>query len=319
MTGDLLLDRWIDCGQKPLDPRLGIPVLQMSVPQVMAGGAATAARLLREYGFAVCVRGTVGEDAAATLLVDQLEASGICCAEVLSATGRTTQRTWVSLDGRAELRLDVDATPCEASTQDSYRHCQCCPSDPQLVLISHFGRSPLERHLPRPEDVSSATVVLAAKSAAARNACWSDFLVTGLFDHREYTHLLDAGTEGHLVERAAQELCTRIRSHGRHKVVIITAAEHGLFWFDAQGAASHREAGEVRVKSAVGAGDVLVATLCAQLVEGKEPHVAIEQGALAATAAVQCPGIALPSIRPSGRDNPSEARRTAAVRTQGSQ
>jgi D-beta-D-heptose 7-phosphate kinase / D-beta-D-heptose 1-phosphate adenosyltransferase len=108
VVGDVMLDRYWHGGTSRISPEAPVQVVKVSNIEDRPGGAANVALGLAKLGVKVTLIGVVGEDDNAKVLEHSLEASGVTCHFVRSASLPTITKLRVMSRHQQLIRLDFE-------------------------------------------------------------------------------------------------------------------------------------------------------------------------------------------------------------------
>ncbi len=107
VVGDLMLDRYLTGSVDRISPEAPVPVVRVEGESLALGGAGNVAANVVALGAACEVMGFVGDDAEGSLLLEQLQATGVGVEGVLRLGGRpTTVKTRIMARHQHVTRVD---------------------------------------------------------------------------------------------------------------------------------------------------------------------------------------------------------------------
>jgi sugar/nucleoside kinase (ribokinase family) len=252
------------------------------------GAGANVAVHLGRLGVPVTLAGCVGDDAAATTLLAELDAAGVTCA-VRSVRGGVTG-TIVSL---------VEPGGQRSMLADRGANLELAPADvPALPPGAHLHLSGYTLLDPRPRTAGLAALAAAASAGATTSV---DPASTGpltaygvdrwLADTAGVTLVLPNADEARLLTGCADAADAALALAGRHRAVAVTLGAEGALWCSGEHLV-HRPAPPTRVVDTTGAGDAFTAGLLSAWLAAPDgdPAALLDSGMAVAAGVVRRPG-----------------------------
>ena len=284
VVGDLMLDEFIWGRVSRISPEAPVPVVEVTSESYYPGGAANAARNVRELGAAVRVAGIAGADPQGARLLELLEAAGIDTTSVLrDAAFSTTVKTRIIARHQQVTRVDRErhATLTAAQTEFILAQVEQAIDAVDAVIVADYGKGfltqPLADHIGR--KARAAGKILAVDPHPHTSLLWQDSTVIKP-NRREA--FLEAGlppsapVEPPLEDRPLLEAARRLRALWRPGSLLITLGAQGMLLLDDDGPPRHLPAQAKDVFDVSGAGDTAISVLALALAAGATPGGAAE-------------------------------------------
>jgi D-beta-D-heptose 7-phosphate kinase/D-beta-D-heptose 1-phosphate adenosyltransferase len=284
VVGDFMLDAYVTGSVSRVCPDAPAPVLDAGGEVLSAGGAGNVAIGCANYGFEVVACGFTGSDREAEALETLLASSGVKLDGLVSLDGRTTLVKRRFCAGEHVL-LRVDEGTTEPVHPAAARRLLAPLSRANVVLVSDYGYGSVsDQVIAMLWDVRSVNartrILVDAKRLDRYRTVHPDVVKP---NYAQMCALLD------------EDACTDRREHvGRSATRLLdaTGADAAVVTLDSQGAvvvekgAIHFvDAPHVPVRSTSGAGDTLLASLTADMLEGAPLVEAVRHATWCASAA----------------------------------
>lgn len=312
-------------------PRLGETVLARSVAVRLGGKGANQAVAAARHGAAVSFVGCVGDDTAGVQSRSDLNAEGIDCALLVTATSEETGSAFVVVDQHGENSIIVHSGANRALTEvlDLEMRVGAVISSLSPCVVLTQG----ELTIATIERVSALSAASGSRfvlnlapfvpvaAAAVANA---DPLVVNEGEARGLVQHLTGLSQGRIDELTGELLALVLGERAISVVVTLgdrgaVAAANGRVWHQATDAVE-------RVVDTTGAGDAFTGALVAALIAHESLEVAVERGTQAGSHAVRGQGttssypartgpLAAAANAGTGRAIPALATMAAKVRT----
>lgn len=287
VIGDLMLDRYLMGDVQRISPEAPVPVVLLKQTNERAGGAANVAANLAGLGIKTHIAGLVGKDAQATTLLGLLKEMGVETASVLESEHRPTIAKTRIMSGQQQIvRLDQEsAAPLNADEkkQLQVQISQQLAAKPAIVILSDYAKGVLS-------DEACKSIIKECHHhkipviADPKGRDYSKYLgATALTPNKKETAEA-CGIDQHDNE-ALLLAANQLRKTLYLKFLAVTRGEEGISLLDNNGdadATHHIAATAKQVFDVSGAGDTVIATLAAGLINGLTPYEALQ---LANTAA----------------------------------
>lgn len=294
VVGDLMLDRYVFGDVRRISPEAPVPVLTMTGEKAAAGGAANVALNVAGLRARAHVFGVVGQDAAASRLIEVLSARGVDTTGVVVDTARpSTCKTRVMCGTHQIVRLDQEST-------------HEIPDHPRQQLLDRFWAA-VRHHAVNAVILSDyAKGVLSAgltrsviEGCAAREIpVFVDPKKSSYSLYRQATCITPNLSEFHgalpalgIPEGDVAWSAGRLREALQCPLLLITQGADGMTLISRNGGL-HLPALVQEVFDVSGAGDTVIATMAAAIGYGLEPAHAAGLANIAASLVVQKLGTA---------------------------
>lgn len=283
VIGDLMLDRYLVGEVERISPEAPVPVVLIKQQNERIGGAGNVAANLAQLGVHTRIAGCVGKDSEATSLIAMMNEMGITTSGVLQTEHRpTTAKTRILGGHQQMMRLDQESHETLTATELQQLQQlieQQLADKPALVILSDYAKGVLSNSLcgsvikqcrqmnipvlvdPKGQDYSKykgATALTPNKRETAE-AC--------RVDPKNTTAILQAAA----ILRKSLDL----------EFFAVTRGEEGISLIDAHNML-HIPATAKQVFDVSGAGDTVIATLAAGLINGLNHHEAFQLANIAA-------------------------------------
>lgn len=294
VAGDFMLDAYTLGEVQRISPEAPVPILRVTEESSRPGGAGNAVLNLISLGMEVSVIGRLGTDAAGDAVLEAMEGEGVHLNGMFrDPQFRTPVKNRMIAQGQQILRIDYERpTPLTSSQEVAINH-----KLPQLlegidvVAISDYGKGLL------------TPAFLAALILECRKREIPVVVDPKGRDFKRYRgatlikpNLSEAIAAAGLVETASlDEVAAHILKETLIEVLMITRSKEGISIFD--GVKRQDFPTQVHeVKDVTGAGDTVLAVICAALANGLELSDAAKLANVAAAIAIERIGCARISI-----------------------
>jgi len=284
VAGDLMLDEFIWGRVSRISPEAPVPVVEVTSESYYPGGAANAARNVRELGAAVRVAGIAGADPQGARLVELLDAAGIDTTGVLRDQAfSTTVKTRIIARHQQVTRVDRErhATLNAAQTEFILAQVEQAIDAVDAVIVADYGKGfltqPLADRIGR--KVRAAGKILAVDPHPHTSLVWQD--ATIIKPNRREA-FLEAGVapsapvEPPLEDQPLLEAARRLQALWRPRSLLITLGAQGMLLLEDDAPPRHLPAQAKDVFDVSGAGDTAISVLALALAAGATPGEAAE-------------------------------------------
>jgi len=284
VVGDLMLDEFIWGRVSRISPEAPVPVVEVTSESYYPGGAANAARNVRELGAAVRVSGIAGADPQGARLLELLAAAGIDTTGVLrDPSFSTTVKTRIIARHQQVTRVDRErrATLSAAQTEYILAQLEQAIDAVDAVIVADYGKGfltqPLADRIGR--KARAAGKILAVDPHPHTSLLWQDSTVIKP-NRREA--FLEAGippspsVESPLEDRPLLEAARRLQALWRPASLLITLGAQGMLLLEGDAPPRHLPAHAKDVFDVSGAGDTAISVLALALAAGATPAEAAE-------------------------------------------
>jgi len=284
VVGDLMLDEFIWGRVSRISPEAPVPVVEVTSESYYPGGAANAARNVRELGAAVRVSGIAGADPQGARLLELLAAAGIDTTGVLrDPSFSTTVKTRIIARHQQVTRVDRErrATLSAAQTEYILAQLEQAIDAVDAVIVADYGKGfltqPLADRIGR--KARAAGKILAVDPHPHTSLLWQDSTVIKP-NRREA--FLEAGippspsVDPPLEDRPLLEAARRLQALWRPASLLITLGAQGMLLLEGDAPPRHLPAHAKDVFDVSGAGDTAISVLALALAAGATPAEAAE-------------------------------------------
>jgi D-beta-D-heptose 7-phosphate kinase/D-beta-D-heptose 1-phosphate adenosyltransferase len=281
VIGDVMLDRYLIGEVSRISPEAPVPVVLLKSQQDRAGGASNVAANLSLLGIKTHIVGCVGQDGEAAILLDLMANTNIDASGVIHSKYRPTIAKTRILGGHQQM-MRVDQESNTAFTSDENRLLleaiqQQLALKPSIVILSDYAKGLLSTEI--------CQVII-----TQCNACGIPTLVDP--KGHDYTKYKNATALTPNKKEAAEACATTTRDSDliekasalknelNLKFLVVTRGEEGISLIDSH--AHLLPATAKQVFDVSGAGDTVIATLAAGLVNQLTPIEALQLANIAA-------------------------------------
>ena len=281
VIGDVMLDRYLIGSVGRISPEAPVPIVLLNAQNERAGGAANVAANLALLGIKTHIIGCVGNDTEAKTLVGLLsemgvDASGICT----SNTRPTIAKTRVVSGHQQMLRIDQESSAIfteaetdalQANIHAALRHA------PKIVILSDYAKGllsePVCQQIIAQCKAQNIPVLVDPKGRDYSKYAGATALTP---NKKEAAEACDTTTnDADLINKAvALKNCLNLQ------FLAVTRGEEGITLID--NSTHHLPAIAKQVFDVSGAGDTVIATLAAGLMNALNPLEALQLANIAA-------------------------------------
>lgn len=268
IVGDVMLDRYWHGATARISPEAPVPVVQVQQKEDRAGGAGNVALNVAALGGGVSLLGLVGDDEAAQVLVQRLQAAQVHCNFETVATHPTITKLRVISRHQQLLRMDFEEAFSEQDSAALAARAQSLFQHVGVVVLSDYNKGAL---------IHAGQMIAAARAAGKvvlvdpKGTDFSRYRGATLLTpnlHEFETVMGVCRDEGDLLQKG-QQLMRDLDL----QALLITRGEHGMTLLqqdEQQGAQQelHLPAQAREVFDVTGAGDTVIATLATALAAG---------------------------------------------------
>jgi len=281
VIGDVMLDRYLIGEVNRISPEAPVPVVLLKSQQDRAGGASNVAANLALLGVKTHMTGMIGHDGEAAILLDLMNEAGIDTSGMVRTAHRPTVAKTRILSGHQQMvRLDQESSA--SLNQDE--HAQLLQAiqfqlaqKPGLVILSDYAKGVLSKDI----CVFVITQCKALRIPVLVDPKGHDYSkyagATALTPNKKETAeaCLTTVRDPELIDKAS----TLKQTLGL-EFLVVTRGEEGISLIDNQ--AHLLPATAKQVFDVSGAGDTVIATLAAGLINGLPPLEALQLANIAA-------------------------------------
>ncbi len=264
VVGDVMLDRYWFGDVSRISPEAPVPVVRIGRTEERLGGAANVARNIAALGAEASLLSVVGEDEAATRILDMLQTEGIDAQLHRDPALATTIKLRVIGRQQQLLRIDFETEPAHEVLMSKLADFETRLGNVDLVIMSDYGKGGL-KHIERMIALTRAAgkpVLVDPKGDDYSRYHGATLITPNRSEFREV-----AGrwrNEEDLTARAQ-----KLRADLSLEALLVTRSEEGMTLFR-QGDRLHIPAVAREVFDVSGAGDTVIATLGAMLAAGAD-------------------------------------------------
>ena len=285
VIGDVMLDRYLMGEVSRISPEAPVPIVLLKSQQDRAGGAANVAANLALLGIKTHIIGCVGDDSEATILCNLMTNIGIETSAVMQSNHRPTIAKTRILGGHQQMmRLDQEnsANFTEAETTALQASIHAALSGmPKIVILSDYAKGLLSE--PTCQEIialckaKNIPVLVDPKGRDYRKYQGATALTP---NKKETAEACDTNTsDANLISKA-----TALKNSLNLQFLAVTRGEEGITLLDE--ASHHLPAIAKQVFDVSGAGDTVIATLAAGLMNNLSPLEALQLANIAAAVVV---------------------------------
>lgn len=266
VVGDVMLDRYWHGDTSRISPEAPVPVVRVGAVEERPGGAGNVGLNIAALGAHVTVLGVTGNDGAAAVLQQRLEAAGVHCG-FQRLPGRPTVTKLRVLSRHQQLiRLDFEDGFDGYDAAALRQQFQSALADADVVLLSDYGKGtlrPVVAEMIR-QARDAGKVVLVDPKGADFSAYRGATAITPNLTEFE-TVVGACANEEQIVDKGS----ALIRQLDL-QALLITRSEHGVTLLQADGPALHLPTRAREVFDVTGAGDTVISVLAASVAAGME-------------------------------------------------
>jgi D-beta-D-heptose 7-phosphate kinase/D-beta-D-heptose 1-phosphate adenosyltransferase len=285
VIGDVMLDRYLIGSVGRISPEAPVPIVLLNEQNERAGGAANVAANLALLGIKTHIIGCVGSDAEAKTLVGLLEKMGVGASGICTSKNRPTiAKTRVVSGHQQMMRLDQESSAAftkeeidalQANIHEAIRHA------PKIVILSDYAKGLLNEQVCQ-QIISACKVRNIPVLVDPKGRDYSKYAgATALTPNKkEAAEACDTNTnDADLMSKAA-----KLKNGLNLQFLAVTRGEEGITLIDE--GTHHLPAIAKQVFDVSGAGDTVIATLAAGLMNDLTPLEALQLANIAAAVVV---------------------------------
>ena len=281
VIGDVMLDRYLMGEVSRISPEAPVPIVHLKNQQERAGGAANVAANLALLGIDVHMLGCIGIDAEGKALTTLMQAAGINTQHMFTSSTRPTVAKTRILGGHQQmLRLDQESSSPFIESENSAALSAvnaALARQPAIVILSDYAKGILTealcQHVLQTCHAHKIPVLVDPKGRDYSKYKGATALTPNKKETAEAcdTNIHD---EALISKAVALKNCLGLQ------FLAVTRGEEGITLLD--GSEHHLGATAQQVFDVSGAGDTVIATLAAGMMQGLSPLASLS---LANTAA----------------------------------
>ena len=284
VIGDVMLDRYLIGSVGRISPEAPVPIVLLNQQNERAGGAANVAANLALLGIKTHLIGCVGNDVEAHSLSKLIADAGIENNLISSKTRPTIAKTRVVSGHQQMMRLDQESSAAFSAqeTEALQANIHAALSDaPSIVILSDYAKGLLSEQVCQ-QIISACSaqnipVLVDPKGRDYRKYKGATALTP---NKKETAEACDTSTSDvDLISKASQ-----LKNSLNLQFLAVTRGEEGITLIDQE--THHLPAIAKQVFDVSGAGDTVIATLAAGLINGLNPLDALQLANIAAAVVV---------------------------------
>jgi D-beta-D-heptose 7-phosphate kinase / D-beta-D-heptose 1-phosphate adenosyltransferase len=285
VIGDVMLDRYLIGSVGRISPEAPVPIVLLNAQSERAGGAANVAANLALLGINTRIIGCIGADSEAIVLVELLQKIGIDTTGIYTSQYRPTIAKTRVLSGHQQmLRLDQESSTLfnDAETGQLLASIQTeLILKPGVVILSDYAKGLLSdeicQHIIQHCQAQNITVLVDPKGRDYSKYSGATALTP---NKKETAEACDTSiNDADLVHKAS-----KLKASLNLKFLAVTRGEEGITLLDDN--THHLPAIAKQVFDVSGAGDTVIATLAAGLMNGLLPLESLRLANIAAAVVV---------------------------------
>ena len=306
VIGDLMLDSFYYGTANRISPEAPVPVVNVERLEDLPGGAGNVAMNIASLGTNSSVCGIAGQDSAAKILQQRLNAVGVDCVFHQSATVGTIIKRRVISNHQQLLRMDFETPFASDEWLNLKALIEPLIAKSSVIVLSDYGKGTLADpqywiNLAKQHQVQVLVDPKGQDFAKYRGA---DLITPNMSEFEAVVGKVTS--EADLINKA-QKLIEQLDINA----LLITRSEHGMSLIRKDEPEFHLPAIAKEVADVTGAGDTVISTLAATLAAGEDLEKAVTLANVAAsivvsklgTATVSGPELQLEYERHQGENN----------------
>jgi len=281
VIGDLMLDRFYFGKASRISPEAPVPVVNVDRLEDLPGGAGNVAMNIASLGANCNISGLTGEDEAAAVLKQRLNAVGVNCLFHQTTEAGTIIKSRVISSHQQLIRLDFEKRFEAALTQQLQGLVDQITYQAQVLVLSDYNKGTLsepqfwisqarQRNIP---------VLVDPKGSDFNKYRGADLMTPNM---SEFEAVVGPVTSEQDLISKAQTLIKQLDI----KAILITRSEQGMTLIRADQPEFHLPAIAKEVADVTGAGDTVISTLASALAAGADLEYAVTLANVAASIVV---------------------------------
>jgi len=285
VIGDVMLDRYLIGEVNRISPEAPVPVVLLKSQQDRAGGASNVAANLSLLGVKTHMIGVVGHDGEAAILIDLMTEAGIETTNMVRSEQRPTVAKTRILSGHQQMmRLDQESNSAfsaaeNALLQDAIK--AQLALKPVMVILSDYAKGLLSKDICQTV-IKTCNALHIPVLVDPKGHDYSKYAgATALTPNKKETAeaCFTTTSDPELIAKA-----THLKNTLKLEFLVVTRGEEGISLIDHH--AHLLPATAKQVFDVSGAGDTVIATLAAGLINGLAPLEALQLANIAAAVVV---------------------------------
>ncbi len=281
VIGDLMLDRFYFGKASRISPEAPVPVVNVERLEDVPGGAGNVAMNIASLGASCVISGITGQDEAAEMLKQRLNAVGVNCLFHQTPNAGTIIKSRVVSSHQQLIRLDFEERfTAEVASQMQTLAGQITDNT-EVMILSDYNKGTL----PEPQFWINAAreknirVLVDPKGNDFNKYRGADLITPNMGEFEAVAGPVES--EQDLISKA-QTLLKQLDI----KAILITRSEHGMTLIRSDQPEFHLPAIAKEVADVTGAGDTVISTLAAALAAGADLEYAVTLANVAASIVV---------------------------------
>lgn len=281
VVGDIMLDRYWHGATDRVSPEAPVPVIKISRQDDRPGGAANVALNTSALGAQTYLLGLVGQDEAASVLSNRLQAAGIACDFTVADEEPTIVKLRAISRNQQLLRMDFedkfDSKYASAIDATVAKHIE----NADVLIISDYDKGTLSdcQSIIAQAKAHNKLVLVDPKGNDYRRYHGATLLTPNMAEFEAVVG--KCHTEEEIINKGT-ELIAQLDL----QYLLITRSEHGMTLLLKEGGEVHFPARSHEVFDVTGAGDTVISTLAAALGAGEAVDKAVAIANMAAGIAI---------------------------------
>ena len=281
VVGDVMLDRYWHGATDRVSPEAPVPVMNVSRQDDRPGGAANVALNTAALGSKTYLLGLVGQDEAATVLLNRLQAAGVACDFCSTDSEPTIMKLRALSRNQQLLRMDFE----ERFSPKYAASLQLCVTkhieSSDVVIISDYDKGTLHdcQSIINVAKQHNKLVLVDPKGSDYSRYKGATLLTPNMSEFEAVVGKCES--EEQIIQKG-----TALIADLALDCLLITRSEHGMTLIQKEGTEVHFPARTHEVFDVTGAGDTVISTLAAALGAGEPMDKAVAIANMAAGIAI---------------------------------
>ena len=291
VVGDVMLDRYWHGGTSRISPEAPVPVVKVDQIDDRAGGAANVALNIAALGAGVSLTGLVGDDEAAAVLRDRMQAANVH-SDFQTVTGQPTITKLRVISRHQQLiRMDFEEDFDQAHATKLSQKAQAMLGSVGALVLSDYAKGALTDPQPLIQAAIKAgvPVLVDPKGSDFSRYRGATLLTPNLHEFEAVVGACNSDQE--LLDKGEH-----LREKLQLDALLVTRSERGMVLFEAGKPAVTLPTRAQEVFDVTGAGDTVIGTLATAIAAGESFESAMQLANLAAGVVVGKIGTATASV-----------------------
>lgn len=263
VVGDVILDRYVHGEATRISPEAPVPIVLVNHTEERPGGAGNVALNISTLGLRVSLVGLTGIDVAADNLTKILSGYGVSCNFVKQGDFHTITKLRVLSQHQQLIRLDYEAHPERADTNDLFLHFKEHLKSADTVVLSDYAKGSLNNVQAFISECNShgKKVLIDPKGNDFTRYKGANLLTPNL---KEFETVVGSCSDVADIVSRGIKLCNELK----FEALLVTRGEHGMTLICSGNDPFHLAAEAREVFDVTGAGDTVIASMAAALASG---------------------------------------------------